>query len=102
MIVPEEREALTVRGEGIGCAELDRWHAMHGLIAGITTRSGPVGGFNLGLTTSDPSDSVTARWSAFTQAVQEEFPGVVVSLQPHGAEVREDESSFEGWLVLNG
>ncbi len=100
--MPEERETFTVLGEGIGCAELDRWHAMHGLIAGITTRSGPVGGFNLGLTTSDPSNSVTARWSALTKAVQGEFPGVVVSLQPHGAEVREHESSFEGWLVLHG
>ncbi len=104
MIVPEERETLTVRGEGIRCAELDRWHATHGLIAGITTRSGPVGGggFNLGLATSDPSDAVTARWSALTTAVSGEFPGVVVSRQPHGAEVREQESRFEGWLVLNG
>ncbi len=102
MIVPEERETFTVRGEGIRCAELDRWHEMHGLIAGITTRSGPLGGFNLGLTTSDPSDSVTARWSALTKAVEGEFPGVVVSLQPHGTEVREQESSFEGRLVLNG
>ncbi len=102
MIVPEERETLTVRGEGIGCAELDRWHATHGLVAGITTRSGPVGGFNLGLMTSDPSDAVTARWAALTKAVHEEFPGVVVSRQPHGAEVREHESSFEGWLVLSG
>ena len=102
MIVPEERETLTVRGEGIGCAELERWHATHGLIAGITTRSGRAGGFNLGLMTPDGSDSVTGGWSALTKAVQGEFPGVVVSQQPHGAEVREHESNFEGWLVLSG
>ena len=102
MIVAEDRETLTTRGEGIGCAELSAWFNSYGLIAGITTRGGPAGDFDLGLMTTDPSDSVTSRWAALDQAFASDFPGVVVSLQPHGSEVREHQSSFEGWLVLTG
>ena len=102
MIVAEDRETLTTRGEGIGCAELSGWFTRYGLIAGITTRAGPAGDFDLGLMTTDPSDSVASRWAALNQAFASDFPGVVVSLQPHGTEVREHQSSFEGWTVLTG
>ncbi len=102
MIVAEDRETLTVRGEGIGCAELAGWFTAYRLIAGITTRSGPAGDQNLRLLTAEPSDSETSRWFALNQAFQTAFRGVVVSVQPHGTELREHESSFEGWLVLDG
>lgn len=101
MPVAFEREVLLVRDAGVAGVELSTWRTAHGLVAGITTR-GPAGDFNLGLMTSDDSRSVTNRWRQVGEAFKHQFPSIAVSLQPHGAEVREHESEFDGWLVLSG
>jgi len=96
-----EREEPGLRG-GIPCADLSSWRSAHGLVAGVTTRGGPQGDFNVGLMTSDDTSRVTGRWLGLTEAFGNEFPGVTVSFQHHGAELRIHEAAFDGWLILNG
>ncbi len=97
-----EREVPGVRSAGIPCADLPTWGIKHGLVAGVTTRGGPEGDFNLGLMTSDDSGAVAGRWREFAASFRSEFPGIAVSFQVHGAVLRVHQSAFEGWLVLNG
>jgi YfiH family protein len=97
-----EREEPGVRGAGIPCADLLSWRSDYGLVAGVTTRGGPRGDFNVGLMTDEGAERVTSRWRELTESFRPEFSGITVSLQPHGTELRLHESPFDGWLILNG
>lgn len=77
--------------------EIGEWAARYGLVAGITTR---MNGFNLGLSSEEPTRAVSARWRAFRGAFGTRFPGVVLGFQCHSTTVRWYDRGFEGWLQV--
>jgi hypothetical protein len=97
-----DREVVSERPNALELAQLRGWHTEYGLVAGITTRNGAAGDFNLGLGSGEKSEAVAGRWQELICAFATEFPGVTVSRQSHGTEVRHHASPFTGWLVMDG
>jgi YfiH family protein len=79
--------------------EVAEWWKRFGLVAGVTTREL---GFNLGLWSGEPSGQVMTRWRAFRAALASRFPSIILGHQVHGAEMRWQERTPAGWLLLEG
>ena len=104
-MTPPPRVLREEIGEGHGTperAEISEWRTAYGLVAGITTRNSPGGDFNLGLSTPEAAGEVPERWRAVATSFATEFPGLTVSRQVHGSRIRQHDTGFEGWLVLDG
>jgi YfiH family protein len=77
--------------------ELAEWATRFGLVAGITTRAGG----SLGLWSDEPVGAVMTRWRSFRKAFEPRFPTIVLGHQVHGTELRWDETTSPGWLLLD-
>lgn len=82
--------------------EVPGWRERFGVLAGITGRGSPEGGFDLGLWTpaGDPAGVVMQRWKGLRSAATG-FSGTVSAHQIHGAEVAWHQAA-RGWLLLDG
>ncbi|MCH7874480.1 MAG: polyphenol oxidase family protein [Gemmatimonadetes bacterium] len=79
--------------------DLTAWRETHGIVAGITARTGE---FDLGLASLESTKAVTARWRAFFAEMRPAFSGFVMSFHAHRATIASYGPDTKGWVIGDG